>query len=388
MRFTELIKSAFQSLWSRKIRSFLTMLGVIIGVFTVAALLAVGEQSIKKINESFADINVDTLNVSISKEGAQMEIADFDQLAASKETVDCAAPFLQSGAVIGVGNRMENTTVVGTTWSGARVRDFEMESGHFLTKLDIDRENKSVVLGYDLAQRLFGDSEIIGQTVNLDGKGFTVVGVLAPMPETFYNDPSQQAFIPITTGRTLFTMGEIKDFIVKAASVDDIGPAKREIYDFLADKFLSYSGFTIMAEGMLSDAIKESNATMVAMLAGIGGIALLVSGIGIMNIMLVSVRERTREIGIRKAIGASRRDVLIQFIIEAMALSCIGGIVGSFLTFVLAVPIGELLGYDVMPSLNVIMLSVLFSLAVGILFGFYPAASASKLRPVDALHYE
>ena len=387
MRFTEIIKSAFQSIWSRKIRSFLTMLGVIIGVFAVASLLAVGENSIKEINESFSNLGAENLSAEITKEGAKISMEDIEKLQ-DYDSIDSAAPFLKASADLKNGGKSEKITVVGTSWQGARVMDYKLSTGRFIVGLDIEKQNKSVVLGSDLAQRLFGDTDIIGEKVNIGSMKFTIVGVLAPMYGNPFENPNMQVIIPVTTGQTFLGMGELNSFKVKAISIDDVYTAKRKIFDFISEKINSREGFTINAEGEIGEALKESNITMMAMLAGIGGISLLVSGIGIMNIMLVSVKERTREIGIRKAIGARRRDILKQFLIEAMVLSFLGGIIGTLLTFLLSVPIGQLLSFEVTPSLNVLLLSVLFSLIVGIVFGFYPAASASKLRPVEALHYE
>lgn len=388
MKFIEIIKSAFQSIWSRKIRSFLTMLGVIIGVFAVASLLAVGESSVRKINESFSDLKTENLSANITKENAKLTISDIEELN-GKQYIASAAPFLSAHKVDVIsGGKNTKVTAVGTTSQSAQVMEYKLQTGRFIIDMDIEKQNKSAVIGFELSQLLFGSTDILGKKINLNGFGFTIVGVLAPLYGDLLENPNMQVIVPISTGQTFLSMGDLTSFNAKAISIENLYDAKRQIYDFIVDKINSSKGFTISALGEITEVIKEANNTMMSMLAGIGGISLLVSGIGIMNIMLVSVKERTREIGIRKAIGARRKDILKQFLIEAMVLSCLGGIVGTVLTFLLAVPIGQFLSYEVAPSVNVSVLSVAFSLVVGVIFGFYPAARASKLRPVEALHYE
>lgn len=387
MRFTELIKSAFSSILSRKVRSFLTSLGVIIGVFAVAALLSVGEASIKQMNDLMSDLNANIVETSIQNEDIDISINEIEKLQESS-SVQAAAPIARSNGTAKNGISEMQASIIGTTSGYAKIKDYKLTNGRFIISIDIEEKNNAAVLGQTVALRLFGHTDIVGQKFMLGDREFTVVGVLDKTKESLGENANEQVFIPLSTGQKLYEMGKITQFSMLAKSSDDINGAKQQARSLLNTKTSNENDYYISSSDDINDFMNESNKTMMALLGGIGGISLLVSGIGIMNIMLVSVRERTREIGIRKAIGAKRKDILTQFLVEAVTLSAMGGILGLVLTFALSSPIGALMKMTISPSISIILISIIFSIAVGIAFGVYPAIKASKLRPVEALHYE
>lgn len=387
MRFTELIKSALSSILSRKVRSFLTSLGVIIGVFAVAALLSVGEASIKQMNDLMSGLNANIINASIYNQDIKVSISEIEKLQESS-SIQASAPSSQSNVTSINGLNEMQTTLIGTTFPYAKIKDYNLASGRFILPVDVEEANNAAVLGQTVALKLFGHIDIIGESFMLGEREFTVVGVLDKVKESLGQNTNEQVIIPITTGQKLYNMGEITQFEVLAKSADDIDKAKTEVKSLLQTKTKKANDYRVSASDDLNSFMDESNKTMMALLGGIGGISLLVSGIGIMNIMLVSVRERTREIGIRKAIGAKRKDIMTQFLVESVALSVLGGVLGIALTFIVASPIGALMKMQISPSISIVLISLIFSIVVGIVFGVYPAIKASKLRPVEALHYE
>lgn len=387
MRFIELIKSAFSSIFSRKVRSFLTSLGVIIGVFAVAALLSVGEASIKQMNDLMSDLNANVVETNIMQEDASVSVSEIDGLSKTK-SVAAAAPVANTQARAQNGNSEMQVSVTGTTKDYAQIKDYKLDSGRFILPIDVEVKTAAAVIGQTVALKLFGHTNVVGQRFMLGDRAYTVVGVLKHQEQTLMDNANEQVIIPITTGQKLLQMGKIMQFSLLADSKEDIGAAKAEAKKLMNQKTQDSDDYYISSPDDINKYMEESNKTMMALLGGIGGISLLVSGIGIMNIMLVSVRERTREIGIRKAIGAKRSDILTQFLVEAVALSAMGGILGIGLTFAVASPVGSLMKMAISPSISIVVIALVFSIIVGIVFGVYPAIKASKLRPIEALHYE
>lgn len=387
MRFIELIKSAFSSIFSRKVRSFLTSLGVIIGVFAVAALLSVGEASIKQMNDLMSDLNANVVETNIMQEDASVSVSEIDGLSKTK-SVAAAAPVANTQAQAQNGNSEMQVSVTGTTKDYAQIKDYKLDSGRFILPIDVEEKTDAAVIGQTVALKLFGHTNVVGQRFMLGDRAYTVVGVLKHQEQTLMDNANEQVIIPITTGQKLLQMGKIMQFSLLADSKEDIGAAKAEAKKLMNQKTQDSDDYYISSPDDINKYMEESNKTMMALLGGIGGISLLVSGIGIMNIMLVSVRERTREIGIRKAIGAKRSDILTQFLVEAVALSAMGGILGIGLTFAVASPVGSLMKMTISPSISIVVIALVFSIIVGIVFGVYPAIKASKLRPIEALHYE
>jgi putative ABC transport system permease protein len=387
MKLSEIIKSAFHAIMAKKTRSFLTMLGVIIGVFAVAALLSIGQASMRQMNSNFSSLGAEVIEGSSYSDDYTLDMDDLETLA-EIDTVDSIAPTVSSRGTAENGNNDISVTLVGTTWDYARVMDWDLVEGRSILPSDDETLNKVAVIGQTVAMTLFGRVDVFGEQITISGETVTVIGVLSQQEESNRNNPNEMVVVPLLTGQTYFSMDDFSEFTLRAASADDVD----ETIDYVSAYLLTWTGdsddFEVSSSEDIQEMIEESNNIMMAMLGGIGGISLLVSGIGIMNTMLGSVRERIKEIGIRKAIGAKRRDIMTQFLFEAVILSGLGGMLGIVLTVVLAAPVGSLMSTTVSVSPEIALLSVSFSLIVGVVFGLYPAGKASKLNPVQALHYE
>lgn len=386
MRLSELLKSAFFSIWSRKVRSFLTSLGVIIGVFAVSALLSVGQASINQMNESMSDLNADIIDINLNNDEVNLSLSYINSLS-DYESIQSVAPQITTSGELEKGNNSTNAKIVATTDAYKDVKDLSLSKGRFISKVDVDNKSKSVVLGLTKCLEMYSTYDVIGQRLYLNNIEFTIIGVLAEQKASLMINPNKEVYIPITTGQAYFDLGNIRNIAVLSKE-DMTDEANNNIKIFLNEKYESKDDYYISSAEDIQNYIQESNKTMMALLGGIGGISLLVSGIGIMNIMLVSVRERTKEIGIRKSVGAKRKDILIQFLIEAMGLSLFGGIIGIILTFISTNVLGNAMDLTIIVEPWIILLSTVFSLVVGIVFGLYPAMKASNLKPVEALHYE
>ena len=386
MRFLELLKSALSSIWSRKVRSFLTSLGVIIGVFAVSALLSVGQASINRMNESMEDLNANLIDVSVYNQEIDLSLNDVDKIS-NMDSVDKAAPYISQNYDITIKTNSFSAKVVGTTSSWADTKDIKLNRGRFISNIDVENRSKSVVLGLTICLEMFGNTDVIGEEIYIGDTKYVIVGVADEMNSTFMSNPNKEIYIPLTTMQEYYNIDNINNVSVlpKEGSAKE---ASNDINNFLSKKYPSKNDYHVSSDENMQEYIEESNKTMMALLGGIGGISLLVSGIGIMNIMLVSVRERTKEIGIRKAVGAKRKDILIQFLIEAMGLSLFGGLIGIGVTALASGLLETALELEIVLELWIILLSTVFSLVVGVVFGLYPAMKASALRPVTALHYE
>lgn len=386
MRLQELIKSAFSSIWSRKVRSFLTSLGVIIGVFAVSALLSVGQASINQMNEGMDNLNAELIDIGLYSQDEKMSLSETKKIQ-ELDSVDVAAPYISNNAEITKGDNISSPKIVGTTSDWSEIKDIKLNRGRFLSSIDVDNQSKSVVLGLTICLEMFANTDVIGEAVFIDGVEYIVIGVVDEMKSNFMSNPNKEIYVPITTMQSQYNVDNIENISVSPKE-NQAKAANNEINHFLSKKYASKHEYYVSSDENIQEYIEESNKIMMALLGGIGGISLLVSGIGIMNIMLVSVRERTKEIGIRKAVGAKRKDIMIQFLIEAMGLSLFGGLIGIALTAIASRFLGSALNMIIVMETWIIMLSTLFSLVVGVIFGLYPAMKASALRPVEALHYE
>jgi putative ABC transport system permease protein len=387
MRFAELMKAAMSSILSRKVRSFLTSLGVIIGVFAVAALLSVGEASIRQMQNLMQGLNPNTIQASVYDDSTKLKAADVEELNAH-EGVKAAAPYIQDRGTAKSGLNETNVTIIGTTSTYAVVKDCNLAAGRFLLPIDVEEKNDAAILGWDVALKLFGHTDIIGQQVLIEGRELTVVGVLQETETTLSENMNQQVILPISTGQELYDMGDINQFVVLADSAEQIDAAKSAVKRYLDEEVEDANNYSINASDDLNEYMDESNKTMMALLGGVGGISLVVSGIGIMNIMLVSVTERTREIGIRKAVGATRRSIVAQFLSEAVVISVLGGLIGIALGLIAGNILAIMLEIEPVIQLGWIAGGIASCCFIGVGFGTYPAWKASNLDPIDALRYE
>ncbi len=389
-------------------RSALTMLGIVIGVGAVIAMLAVGSGASQQIAAQIASVGSNLLIILPGAStsggvrmgsGSQQTLSFGDSAAIIKEcsAVEDAAPILNGVAQIVYSSRNWSSNVQGTTSSILNVRDWPLESGRAFTDQDIKTATKVCLIGKTVTDNLFGDMNPLGQIIRIKNVPFTIVGVLAEKGQTPNGqDQDDTVYIPITTAQkkifgTSFP-GMVRVIMVKARSTESLPTAEKQINELLKQRHRigakQDNDFTVRNLTQIMQAAEQSAKIMTILLGAIASVSLLVGGIGIMNVMLVSVTERTREIGIRMAVGAKTWDIRFQFIVEAVALSLIGGIAGIILGLSAAQIISALAGWPTVVSAFSIILSFCFSGLVGIFFGFYPAYKASLLNPIDALRYE
>jgi len=388
MKFTQAIKMAISSILSNKIRSFLTMLGVIIGVTAVITLIALGQGSTRLVSSQIESLGTNLIVINIT--GGRNRSITREDLERIKEIsgVSEIAPVLSGGVTVKAGNMNANTSLEATTPGYQQVRNTYVQLGRFLLQNDLDMRFRVAVVGVDVADELFGRRDVIGEEISINGVEFTIIGILEEKGSSVAGSDDNRVIIPLTTGQRLLRNMEVRTFYVSTQSPDAVNRVVGEIERFLTRKFNDENSFRVFNQTQLLSTINEATATLTMMLSGIAGISLLVGGIGIMNIMLVSVTERTREIGIRKAIGAKKRDILVQFLIESAVISGLGGVLGIIVGFMGANFLSSILNIPVAISADVVLLATGFSVGVGIIFGLYPASKAASLNPIDALRYE
>jgi putative ABC transport system permease protein len=401
------VLEALDSLSSNKLRSGLTVLGIVIGVGAVIAMLAIGRGAQETITGSISGIGTNLLFVL---QGGSQEVRNPEPLTlADAEALEDpfqapsvvgVAPILMQTVEVSAAGETTFTSGVGVVPEHQRVRNITMLEGEFISDVHMLGRSAVVVLGPDVADNLFGRRDgVTGESVRIDGQPFRVIGVTAPKGGSGFNNPDDQVYVPMTTAETRLMprpRGQVDMIIAQAISADDVLRAQDEIASILRGRHRATIGeddFTIFTQQDFLDTARTITNVLTIFLGGIAGISLLVGGIGIMNIMLVSVTERTREIGLRKAVGARKRDILIQFLTESSLLSLMGGVIGIGLGWGLSAIVGAIAAAsdaELNPAINLdaVLLATLFSAAVGLFFGLYPAKRAADLEPVEALRYE
>jgi putative ABC transport system permease protein len=399
---------ALRALMVNKMRSTLTMLGIIIGVGAVIAMIAVGSGAKKRIAEQIASMGSNLLIVLSGSStsgglrfgsGTVPTLTVDDAKAIQNEIPDVkyVAPSQRGTVQIIFGNQNWSTVADGTTPEVLFIRDWSLQSGRPFTQQDLDGATKVCLLGETVVENLFGGIDPIGQIVRIKKVPFTVIGVLASKGQTtFGQDQDDTIIVPLTTAqKKLFGMqfpGMVRTIAVQAKTPEAMGSVESQINDLLRQRHRIPSNqendFTVRNLTEIMSTAEQSAKVMQYLLLAIASISLIVGGIGIMNIMLVSVTERTREIGIRIAVGAKGRDILLQFLIESMVLSLIGGMIGIGLGVVGTLILAKFTQWPTLFSMQAILLAFFFSSVVGIFFGFYPARKASLLNPIEALRYE
>ena len=402
------VKISFRALRVNKMRSALTMLGIIIGVGAVIAMLAVGTGASRRISEYISKMGSNLLMIvpgTTTAGGVRMgsgtqptlTLADAEAILKESRAVSDVAPVLSGVAQVVYGHQNWSTGVVGTTPGMLNVRDWPLASGRSFTQQDVKSATKVCLLGQTVVENLFGDMDPIGQFIRIKNLPFTVIGVLAPKGQSPQGqDQDDTIYVPVTTAQkklfgTTFP-GMVRTIMVKAKSTEDLASAEKQVNELLRQRHRTGpkqdNDFTVRNLTQFMQAQEQSTKVMTLLLGAIASVSLLVGGIGIMNIMLVSVTERTREIGIRMAIGAKAWDIRLQFIIEALILSLIGGVAGIIAGISASEIISALAGWATVVSPFAILTAFGFSGSVGIFFGFYPAYKASLLDPIEALRYE
>jgi len=405
LQLKNILKTAFKSIFKNRMRSLLTSLGIIIGVSAVIVMVAIGEGSQKQIEEGIQSLGTNLIVVfpGASRSGGvsrgagsfnRFTFDDVEKIEREATLISAVSPVVRTGGQIIGGGKNWFTTVFGVSPGYFEIRNWEMDSGEFFGARDLRAKKKVALLGKTVADELFPDQDPIGEKIRIRSVPFTVIGVLKSKGQSgMGNDQDDVILAPATTVFYRLKGGRYVDMInASAVSVERIDAAQQEMRTILREAHRLSPGddddFTISNQAEISEAASETSRIMTLLLGSIAGVSLVVGGIGIMNIMLVSVTERTREIGIRLSVGARSIDVLIQFLTEAVILSLSGGILGIFLSFVISVILNRFTELVAVVNPEIIIISTLFSAAVGIFFGFYPARKAAQLNPIDALRYE
>ncbi|MBW5448116.1 FtsX-like permease family protein [Cohnella sp. CFH 77786] len=390
MNFAQGIKMAFKSILSNKLRSLLTMLGIIIGVTAVIALVALGQGATKSVTEQVQSLGTNLLTVNILGRGTTntLSLKEADELG-NISGIQYLAPASTTNASVKSGTESVNVSVVGTNAEYADVREYQVATGRFLSQIDLDFYQKVAVIGSQTASDLFSGGNPIGQYVQINGSRFKVVGVLASKGSTTNGSSDEVVMIPQSSAERLFKSKGVRTIYVQVETADQIDAVAARLETALSKKFRGNTdSYRVFNQSDVLSTLSTVTGTLSLALGGIAGISLLVGGIGIMNIMLVSVTERTREIGIRKAIGAKKRDILTQFLIESMALSGLGGLLGIGIGIGAAKLAASLLKMQVEFSANIIVVAFVFSVLIGVIFGMFPANKAATLKPIEALRFE
>jgi len=408
MDFSQTLKIALRALRTNKMRSFLTMLGIIIGIAAVIAMMAVGTGASYVISQQIASIGSNIILVipgsttsgglRTGSGGAQTLTGD-DVKAIMNEcpSVSTASGTVRSSGQIVYGNMNWSTVIMGGTPELFDIREWPVTSGRSITQQDVDSAGKVCLLGQTVADNLFGSADPIGNIVRIKKIPFTVIGILESKGQSPQGtDQDDTIFVPLRTAQRNLVRSQRTDsvgaIIVKAKSEMVLDKAEEEINSLLNQRHRITNGkepdFSTRNLSEILAVAEKSSKAMSLLLGAVASISLIVGGIGIMNIMLVSVTERTREIGIRMAIGAKKNDILLQFMTEAVLLTMLGGMIGIALGAGGATVVSRLLGWPTMISVQSVTIAFFFSAAVGIFFGFYPARKAAGLNPIDALRYE
>ena len=396
MRITQLFKMSLVSVWNNKMRSFLTMLGIIIGISSVIILVGMGQGTEKKVSDSIESLGTNLITVNLSKTTNITE-AELNELKTKPGIKEIVPQLSESSVNIKAGSKSSTTTVEASTAAYAEIKNYTVSRGRFITERDNKNRYNVAVIGTETAENIFGYTNVVGSSMYVNGIEFTIVGVLESTGTSSTGSNDDKIIMPISTAQRLFKSGTISSYYVEADSKDNTDTAVSYLKLFLNKKYkLSNSStstttnsyYRVNSQTSLLETATSTTQSMTAMLAGIAAISLVVGGIGIMNIMLVSVVERTKEIGTRKAIGAKRRTILAQFLIEAATVSGLGGIIGVLCGYAGAYVAEKFFSTTVVISNSIVFAAFAFSLAVGLVFGMYPANKASKLNPIDALRFE
>ncbi|MCD8188294.1 MAG: ABC transporter permease [Ruminococcus sp.] len=381
----KIIKLSLKAIYNNKMRSLLTMLGIIIGVMAVVILVSITEGATSGITDSISSMGSSLITATISDEDVTLSAENVEELT-DYRSISSVAPIISLNETVTKGTESGSYSIIGTTASYFEVQDEGVQSGRILAESDEEWTTRVAVIGTDVAEDLFDTWDAVGGTITIGDKVYKVVGVIEEQGSSLSGSDDSSIIIPYSTAARTSGQSGVSSFYVKATSDSMVNSAVNSISMFLLQATRDEDAYTVSNSSDVLDTMEDVTDTMSLLLAGIAAISLVVGGIGIMNIMMVSVSERTREIGIRKAIGAKRRHIMLQFLCEACILSVLGGLIGLLLSFV------TIRIYNIIASASVVMngsiaaAAILFCAVIGVAFGSYPAAKASRLQPIDSLH--
>ncbi len=395
MGFTKSFMMALSSIINNKVRSLLTMLGVIIGIAAVIILVSLMDGVTNALMSIFEDFGTNSLTANIMTRSQTLYVEPREVYKFVDEHEDLyngMTPLINMSAQIKTpdsGDDTVTTTCTGVSESCRDIQRLDLSFGRFISYSDCENASRFAVIGSYEAVYFFGSCEsAIDKTIKINGRPFTVIGVFEESEDSEQSSSDDKVMIPYTTAMSLNGTKRVNTYTVNAADVENIDEAKSQLENFLLEKIGDSDYFNVTSMKSIIDTMTEQIGRMKMMLVAIAGISLLVGGIGIMNIMLVSVTERTREIGIRKSLGARHRHIMTQFVIESGVVSCIGGIIGILLGGTVSVLAGMALDLTVVPSVGAVVLAFSVSVGIGVVFGFLPARKAALLNPIDALRNE
>ena len=404
--FLQSVKMAWHAVTVNRLRTFLTMLGIIIGVVALIVLVSIADGATTSVADEISGMGSSYLTVTISDDKENplrlSEMSDF----AEPDEIAAVAPLSRTSVSAKNGYTSDSMTLIGTTGSYVQIQEMETEYGRFLMNADVKNHTYVVVLTYDTAVELMGRADVTGEIISLNGKNFQIIGVLSEkssssltgntgMMSSSSDDDSDssvelEGYIPFSTmTRMADNILDVTQFLVSATDDSTLDPAEKALTELLLKRFGNdEDAFSVTDQSQIMDTMESVNSTMSLMIGGIAAISLLVGGIGIMNIMMVSVTERTREIGIRKAIGAKKVMIMLQFLIEALLVSLMGCALGIGISWVILQAAGFFVqNMQFEMDMRVVWISVIFSAVIGICFGLYPAWKAAAKKPIEALRY-
>ncbi|MCR2806773.1 ABC transporter permease [Paenibacillus soyae] len=390
MKLSQGFRMAFKSVWSNKLRTALSMLGILIGVATVIALVGMGQGSKNQVEQQVASLGTNSLSVTITGRGTATSLSLEDALAlADISNIEAVAPTVSGNATVKYEKTSTDVTVEGITGHYETVNDFSVQSGRYIAPVDVRNTQKVALIGVDTATELFGSDDPVGEVIAVNGSRFTIVGLLESKGSSLTGSNDEKILIPITTAQKMFDSVGVRSISIKVEDLDRMDQTVAALEASLLETFRGDdSSYRVFNQEDAVETLNSVNETMNTMLLYVAAITLVVGGIGVMNIMLVSVTERTREIGIRKSLGAKRRDILFQFLVEAVVISGIGGALGIGAGFLGSEAIGIANGTDTSVPPQTVAIAFVFSAVVGVVFGIFPANKASRLKPVDALRHD
>ena len=390
MGFKQAFSLAIGSLLSSKMRSLLTMLGIIIGVASVIILVSLVGAFSGTLSDTLESMGTNLITVSVTGKGSTATLSATQMMnfaAENDDVISYATPVVMVQATVKNESSNTKTTVYGVNECYEYIKDLPVEFGRFIGYSDVENRQRACVIGSYINKELY-NGEGLGKLIKINGISYTVVGILPQKQSSAAGSTDDQAIVPYTTATSLSGNAKINSYSFSSATNDTASQAMQRIKEYMFGIFRDEDAYRVLNMAEILDAVNEMMGQLSMVLVGIAAISLLVGGIGIMNIMLVSVTERTREIGIRKALGGKRRDIMRQFIIEAGTTSAIGGVIGIIIGCAAAQLFCNLIGLKGGFSVNAIVIAFSVSVAIGVFFGYFPAAKASKLNPIDALKFD
>lgn len=385
MKILNIVKMAFKNIRSNKLRSGLTMLGLIIGIASVIVLVGIGNGATTSVTDSVQSLGTDILTLNISSTDTSLEYEQVDELL-DLQNIEEVAPYKNLSLTASRGETTSSrASIIATNDNYLDITNVDLAKGRRISLIDIENSSKVCILGNDIAESFFGLVEPVGQTIKLDGDNYTVVGVLSEQGSSMGTNIDSMIVIPLTTAKYFDEDTSINNVYIKVDYENEIENTSNLIGNYIRSTLLISSDYySVTSQSSMLDAMDSITNTLTLLLGGIASISLIVGGIGVMNVMLVSVTERTKEIGIRKSLGAKKTDILMQFLVESLVLSLLGGLIGVFLGLGVG-NIAERIGYSFSASTSIIFIAFFSSAFIGLIFGIFPAYRAACLKAIDAL---